>query len=262
MVFSLTDSLQWTQRLVALSVLVQTLELLHVRGIFADDGVWRWEILKAEHEALPGPLRWLFARLLPYRPFSLLLWSRIGLATALACGLDGAALPLFVSQLAIAVRFRGTFNGGSDYMTMVVLSALGLASLAPANETMARACLGYVCVQLVLSYSIAGVAKLRQPAWWKGAALRSFVTSPRYAAPRWISTLVARAALPLSWPVLAFEVAFPVALTGPRVALGFACAGAVFHSMNALAFGLNRFLWAWAAAYPALFYFSSALARG
>jgi hypothetical protein len=260
MALSLAESLLWTERLAALSVSVQTLELLRARHAFADDGVWQWQILKADHEALPGPLRWLFAQLLPYRSFLALLVMRLALSLALALGLGWAALALFVSQLAIGVRFRGTFNGGSDYMTMVVLSALGGASLAPHSETVVRACLGYVCVQLVLSYVIAGVVKLRQPAWWSGAALRAFVESPRYAAPPWFSRLAARAALPLSLPILLFECAFPLALAGPRVTLGFACAGALFHSANVVAFGLNRFLFAWAAAYPALFYFSAALA--
>jgi len=32
--------------------------------------------------------------------------------------------------------------------------------------------------------------------------------------------------------------------------------GAAFHLANAFAFGLNRFLWAWLAAYPALWFWA------
>jgi hypothetical protein len=34
-----------------------------------------------------------------------------------------------------------------------------------------------------------------------------------------------------------------------------------FHLFNALALGLNRFLWAWLAAYPALLFWSALLAE-
>jgi hypothetical protein len=257
---SLAESLGWTQRLAALAVALQTLELLKVRRVLADDGVWRWDILQREHAELPGPLAWLFARILPYRELIALLWLRVLLSVLLALGHGWAALLLFVSQLAICVRFRGTFNGGSDYMTMVVLSALTIAGLFPRSPTLVRACLGYVCAQLVLSYVIAGVAKLRQGAWWNGSLLKTLVATSRYGTPSWLAKAVGRVAPLLSWLVMLFECAFPIALAGPRAALAFTVTGALFHLGNALTFGLNRFLFAWAAAYPALLHFSGALA--
>lgn len=256
---SLELSLSSTERLTALAVTLQTLELLSVRRAFADDGVWRWSILRDEHARLPSPLRWGLAVLSPYRSFLMVLALRLPLAVSLAGGVSIAAWPLCLSQLAVNARFRGTFNGGSDYMTMVLLLGLS-ASALPFGEIAQRAGLGYICAQLVLSYFIAGLVKLRRSAWRSGHALGAFLGSERYGTPPWLQRFVTpRVGLVLAWSVMVFELAFPLTLLRPHAALGFAALGLAFHAANAIAFGLNRFLFAWAAAYPALVYFSAAL---
>ena len=54
------------------------------------------------------------------------------------------------------------------------------------------------------------------------------------------------------WLVLGFECGFPVALASPTGCVVWLAFGAGFHVVNAIVFGLDRFLWAWLAAYPAL----------
>ncbi len=257
---ALASALLWTQRLTGLAVLLQTLELASLRRAFADDGVWRWSILRDEHRALALPLRQLFAVLLPYRAFLAVLLARAALACLLGAGVGEVAWLLALSQLLIGARFRGTFNGGSDYMTMVLLLGLSLASL-PWGALPARAGLGYICAQLTLSYVIAGGVKLRQPAWRSGQALAVVLRSERYAVPGWVAALARKpkAARCVSWLVMLFELAMPWAISSPRAALVAISLGLVFHAANALALGLNRFLFAWAAAYPALWYFARAL---
>ncbi len=260
---SLVSCLSWTERLLGFALLLQTLELLQLRRAFSDAGVFRWSILAAEHRALPAPLRWMFAVLLPYRPFLLLLVLRLPLIALLMLGVHVAALPLLLSQLAIGARFRGTFNGGSDYMTVVLLLAVAVGSLRPQSATLLTACLAYVCVQLTFSYFIAGIVKLVKPEWRSGAALAGLLGSNRYGTPRWLARLAARPALARggAWAVLGFECTFPFALLDARLAVGLLGLGALFHVGNVLAFGLNRFLFAWLAAYPALLYFSVQLSH-
>lgn len=254
---SLEVALLWTERLTALALVLQSLELLQLRRAFADDGVWRWSILRDEQAGLLLPLRWVLALLLPYRAFVGLLVARIVLAALFSLGHGLLALPLLLSQLLVCARFRGTFNGGSDYMTVVLLLGTSVAALPGA----ARVGLGYICVQLVMSYFIAGITKLRQPAWRSGSALATFLRSPRYAAPAWVgSAATPGLALVASWSVMVFEVGFPWALTGLTTAWCAALLGVGFHLANAVVFGLNRFLFAWTAAYPALLYFAAALA--
>lgn len=247
----------WTERLTGLALALQTVELLQLRRAWSDDGVWRWALLAPEHRPLFGPLRWLLERLLPERPFGVLLALRLLAALALVAGAGRGFAPfLLVSQVAIGVRFRGTFNGGSDTMSVVLLVALSLAQLLPAGDAAQKAALLYVGVQVTLSYFLAGLAKLQNADWRSGRALASFVRDGDYGAPRWlVRALEGRGrVLVLSWCVLGFECGFPLAWLGPRAGAAFMGLGLCFHVGTWLLFGLNRFVFAWAAAYPALWW--------
>jgi hypothetical protein len=265
MPFSLDSATLWTERAIALSVLLQTVELLQCRKAFADDGIWRWQLLRPEHQALPAPLRWLFAACLPYRSFIGLLLLELVAAVLLGLGVSGAAPFLCFAQLAVCVRFRGTFNGGSDYLTLLILMALSLAWLFGAGQRplLAKACIAYIAVQVTLSYFIAGLAKLKEAAWRDGTALRAFTSSQRHGAPAFVRQLLdgRRRCLALSWSVLLFECAFPLAWLDPRVCSAFLALGLGFHFGNSVVFGLNRFLFAWSAAYPALLFCSQLFAH-
>jgi hypothetical protein len=158
-------------------------------------------------------------------------------------------------SLAISIRFRGTYNGGSDAMLIVVVLALGIARSAPGPGG-AAAGLAYAAAQLVLSYFIAGIAKLREPAWRAGAALPALVRLPHYRAPRWAIAMLSRPVIArwASRAILAFECGIPLAFAHPAACTALLAVGAAFHLGNAIVFGLDRFLWTWLAAYPALIY--------
>lgn len=255
-------SLDWTEtwmsRLLAIALVLQTIELLQIRSALRDDAVFAWPALRREHASLPGPIRSTFSLVLPYRRFVALLWVRLPLALALLAGQALAAPLLLFSQVAICVRFRGTFNGGSDYMTVLALLALTLARLFRSYPVAATATYLYVAVQLVFSYFIAGLVKWREPAWRSGTALSTFVNDARFASPRWARALFGGTRLgPLAcWAVLAFECTFPLALLEPRATIPYVVLGGAFHLFNAAVFGLNRFFFAWSAAYPALVFAS------
>jgi hypothetical protein len=261
---SLPEALRLCQALLGLALLLQTVELLQLRRHYSDQGVWSWPVLVTEHRQLLAPLRWLGAVLLPERPFYVLLWLRVPLSLGLAAGVGLTAPALLATQLAIGARFRGTFNGGSDYMSVVVLLGLSGAACFAGAPLAQKAFFGYVCVQLVFSYFIAGVIKVVRSEWRSGVGLSRLLASSRYGTPAWLGRALSppwRSRL-ASCAVLVFECGFPLALASPRLALGFLAAGVVFHLGTVVAFGLNRFLFAWLAAYPALFYFSSELGRG
>jgi hypothetical protein len=60
--------------------------------------------------------------------------------------------------------------------------------------------------------------------------------------------------LVLSWLVIVWECALPVVWVKPTWAPVYLLIGAFFHLGNFLIFGLNRFFFAWIAAYPALLF--------
>lgn len=249
---TLAQALRGMEMIVAIAVLQATLELLATRRDFSDTGTWRWATLSREMPSL--------APLFRYRPFIALLLVRLFAAVLLLAGVRGAVAPtLWITSLLVNIRFRGTTNGGSDMMVMVVLAALSVAHLVPASNVAQQGAVLYVAAQAFMSYFIAGVAKAASVAWRDGSAMRSFVRTPHFAVPSRLAEMlatptVARAA---SWIVIAFECAAPVALLQPVACATYLAVALAFHLSNAWAFGLNRFVFAWAASWPALLYASS-----
>ena len=242
-------ALRATEVLVAVAIAIGTLELLALRRAFSDEGTWRWVSLAPELGRMGVVLR--------YRPFLLLLGVRLVAALALLAGITTGglvALVLWVTSLLVNVRFRGTFNGGSDAMTMVVLTGLAVAHLGAGHPVVVTGAMLYIAAQAILSYFIAGVVKVVNPDWRNGEALRAFVARRDVAAPLVVQRLLEGrpARVAASWLVMGFELAFPLALASPPLAFALVGIAAAFHLGNVVTFGLNRFLMAWAASWPAV----------
>ena len=235
----------WMSRLAAIATAVAALELIVVHGALST-GVYRWSVVR---RGLPFGL---VGDVIFASPWPVLI---VQLASALALPWTSYAFVpwlAFTSTFSIAIRFRGTYNGGSDAMLLVVLLALALVRT---DSRLALAGLGYAAVQLVLSYAISGFAKLREPRWRNGTALDTLVRLPHYnVPPRLVSILTSPAARLATFAMLGFECLFPIALFDPTVCVVALVGAAAFHLVNAIVFGLNRFLWAWLAAFPALLF--------
>lgn len=252
---SLAWALETTLRLVSFSVLVQGLEMLRIRHAWSGTGPWAWSRLKQEFR--------IFGRL----PFAALDFGLSDIGITLVLGIQlvcavgcivapalGWAPILFATALLQSVRWRGTFNGGSDYMTILVLLALAFAAAVGA-ERGAQPALAYIGIQVLASYFIAGVVKIKEPEWRNGRALQVFLASAHEGAPTWVRALSMNRPLCAlgGWGVMAFELLAPVALfvSGrPEWAWTILGMAFVFHLANAVIFGLNRFTWAWLAGYP------------
>lgn len=251
------NALAWMDRLAGVAVALQTIELLAIRAAYAPDGVWAWSVLRREFAVFPRPVPKLLDLFLDYRGFLVLLGLRLGAALAVLAHPHATALSfLFLTTLLIAMRWRGTYNGGSDYMTLIVLLALSVAHSFEGDPRVAAGALWYVAIQVCLSYFIAGWVKLKNPHWRNGRALSGFLGSSYYDAPKAWSRMTPRLAFALSWGVILFECGFPLALISPRVCVAYLAVAILFHLANVYFFGLNRFLFAWGAAYPALYHAS------
>ena len=249
------------EQLTALALIVQSVEMLQLQRTMADDGPWSWKIIRDDFQGFPSGLRWLLDHILAFPGLALLLWMQILCALALLVT-SHPMLNCFLltSTVLICLRWRGTFNGGSDYMTVLILAALTVARLSPHHPQILVGCLWYIALQLCASYFIAGVVKLRNIRWRDGSALPAIFELPQYSAPKLSQRLRGspRMSFALCWGTMLFECAFPVALLHPQASLALMTIAFVFHLGNAFQLGLNRFLFIWPAAYPAL-YFCSAL---
>ena len=156
----------------------------------------------------------------------------------------------------ISLRWRGSFNGGSDFMTLIVLMGLGLASLFPNHLLMGVGCLWYIALQTCTSYFISGLVKLKRANWRQGKALTGFIRLSIYEPGPFVKWFLEspKISLRISWVLILFECSFPLALLRFDLALAYVSFGFLFHLANFYIFGLNRFLFAWLATYPALLF--------
>jgi hypothetical protein len=255
---TLPTALTWSARLIGLAVALQTIELLQLRRVYADDGIWRFELLAQEYDRCPKPLRWILRRALTFRTFTRLLWLNI-VAALLVLG-TGRLQPmpvLLAITLLTCVRWRGAFNGGSDAMTVLILLALSAAAIFPQSPGVQLGALAYIAVQTTLSYAIAGIAKLKEPRWRGGQALAGLAQTS-YATPAFVGERLRSPALArlCAWSIIGFECGFGLAWLNPQLGWFATAMGALFHLSNAAILGLNRFFFAWLASYPALLYVS------
>jgi hypothetical protein len=163
-------------------------------------------------------------------------------------------------SLLILHRFQGPYNGGSDRMGLLALWCLTLTRLMPTGQGQELA-FGYLGVQLVLSYVIAGGVKIANPDWRSGRALRDVFQFSTYPVSedlrRWADR--PRVLLVMSWAVILFELAFPLTLLSRETLIAGLVVAASFHLANACLFGLNRFFWTWLAVYPAILWLQARL---
>ncbi len=254
--FDATSASELIARLAAIPTAIAALELLQVRASWADGGAWGWSILRRELDGAPRWLMVLCDRTLGAAGFTAVLAVQVASAVVLPwVDSPWPAATAWACALLCAFRFRGSYNGGSDSMLLVVLGGLALArgDRAGVLETVG---LAYIAAQLVLSYFVAGAAKLSQPSWRSGAAVHQLLSLPQYPVPncarRWLGT---DAAVRLcAWGVIGFECLFPLALVSDYAAIVLTAIAIGFHVVNVVVLGLNRFLWTWLAAYPALAY--------
>jgi hypothetical protein len=250
-----------TEWLFALSLLIQTLEYLRMGKATADDGLWSWPLQRAD---IPNAKVRVCLDVL-FKPQVHQLHLVLRLCASVVLGVQGASLPLvgflFVSNLLILIRWRGAFNGGSDFMTLVMLTGLLIAQVVSvfANPQLGwQAGFWYIAIQSITSYFMSGAVKLLRPEWRNGSALTIFLNGAIYGplSPthmlrnKWLAMLS-------SWCFIVWEILFPLSLLDPRLATLFCAVAAFFHFLVFWFFGLNRFFWAWLCSFPAIIWCSA-----
>jgi hypothetical protein len=215
---TLAEAMRWTEILMALAFVQQSLEHLHARR----DG------------------RMLYA-------------LRLLLCVALLAGWAApwACLGLVILALFILQRFAGPYNGGSDRMSLLILCCLTLAEFMSGAQDL---CLGYLAMQLVLSYVMSGWVKIVNPQWRSGLALRDVFAFSAYPVGENLRgwARYPRLLWAMSWGVMSFELLFPLSLWSRSSLIAALLVAALFHGANACLLGLNRFFWIWLAAYPSI----------
>ena len=258
MMLTLEEALNALLWLTAISVLIQCAEALRLQAGGPLLAPWLWSIQRDDLAGCSRTVRMVFDWL--YRPTvhrTHLMLHALAAASLLVWGPTiPTALFLLASQVLISIRFRGAFNGGSDFMTLVVLMGIAVGTVATpwVGTSLAwQAGLWVISIQALSSYFLSGTVKLRYAGWRDGRALPTLLDGGIYGPLAAHSLLRRRpVATACSCAFIVWEAAFPLAMIDPRITTLWCAIGAVFHFLVWWFFGLNRFFWAWLATFPAL----------
>ena len=125
--------------LFGLSFLLQTLEHLRMDRAMAPGGLWPWHLQRRDvpNRYVRALLDQVFA---PQVLHAQLLLRVVAVVVLVVQGSSLAlVLFLFISQVLMLLRWRGAFNGGSDFMTLIVLTGMLIAQcMAQAGDPEAQ----------------------------------------------------------------------------------------------------------------------------
>jgi hypothetical protein len=153
--------------------------------------------------------------------------------------------------LIILVAFNATVAfglEGADQMATLVLVVNALTATIPKAEWLADL---FIMIQLILSYGVAGIAKLLSSHWRSGRALGMILSTRSMGlgvSPSFLTNpTVARIGCA---SIIFFELCWFAAPFNKQLAFGLMGCSVIFHVANAWIMGLNLFPWAFLSAYP------------
>ncbi|MEU5975977.1 hypothetical protein [Streptomyces sp. NPDC047315] len=254
------DAWRTVERMTAVCAVISSLEQLSARGDRSRESTLPWGITRVRLRRLnQGRGRRLGEAVLPRD--EAMAAVRLAAGARLLLGRPGhTERTLLLAVLASTgitghIRNGGLGMDGSDHLSTVNFTT-ALLDKFPGNTKGDRtAVLCSLALQSALAYSTSGLVKLTSPTWRSGDAITGVLRTKTYGDRDLFSLVQGRPALAkaMAWSVIVAETAFPVVLVlPPRAARACFAAGVVFHLANGRYMGLNRFLWAFTATYPAV----------
>ena len=245
-------------KLVSFGTVIASTELLSLRREWSEQGLYCWQVTRTR---FPTALRnrgiVILDALCGYRQYMGFVTLQLICGLLLLSGIFPEYKLFLLSSILFAhlltmVQQHGT--DGADQMQTILLICLVLFYATP-DPIVKKAAIWFIGAQIVLAYVTAGIVKIWSPDWLSGSALRKSLVvglgSERIyrwlPSNRWLNQL-------LCLFVVVYECIFPVVLfLGAGARIAFLAMGVLLHVINAFAFGMPRFVFTFAAAYPAVF---------
>lgn len=250
---SIQNELLLTTRFLSFSMLLQAFEMFQIASKRSFSQVWSFENLQNDFtKAIPLPIS-ILNKIFSVRALQFISITQMGLAIYATLFPHWILFALlFITHLYTCVRFRGTFNGGSDMMTFVVLT--GVLIIWGWDQVIGSI---YIMIHLIYSYFKAGAAKAVRKEWWNGHAMPIFlkrsVISNSHSLAHWLEKHPAVSRL-LGWTTVIFELLSIPMLFKQQYLFAYFAIAMMFHFFVYLMFGLNRFMWIWFAAWQAAWF--------
>ena len=165
-------------------------------------------------------------------------------------------LCIFVSDILILVRIRGGLSG-SAHMSLVISGGLAIATLFAENRTIQTISLIFIAIQGILSYVVAGVAKVLGDSWRDGTAIEMIFSTRSWGDDRIIKVIQNYPAVKRIGAVIViiFEISFIVSpFVGSDILFVLFASGIFFHAFNSVFMGLNDFIYIFPGTYPSIYY--------
>jgi hypothetical protein len=259
--------LRATEVLAATGAVVTTAELFALRSALRDDGLLSWRAHRLYHPRLARSLERLrVGTLLSYPAVLVLLGIRLLAALSLIiAAVSGRFVgpPLYLlTALGLVFTLRNSSgNDGSDQMTLIVLVALSCAQLID-TQLAGQTSVIFIAAQSSLAYGTSGLLKAKERGWRDGTYVTEILATSSFGN-RTLLRLFRTNYLVRVWSgrLVAYgDCLLCVAVLLPPQACVLALAlGVCLHLGIAGVLGLNTFLWAFLATYPAVIYVSSLL---
>mmetsp|Transcript_23535 Transcript_23535/g.41569 ORF Transcript_23535/g.41569 Transcript_23535/m.41569 type:complete len:270 (-) Transcript_23535:762-1571(-) len=166
------------------------------------------------------------------------------------------AVVLFGCHVALYYR-QDLGTDGADQMSFIISCTVLLCFAFSTNETIHLIGILFIAAQLCIAYLASGISKLFSKSWRSGEAASGVLSTVTYGNSLTRAHIKNHKTLALliCWATILWESLFPAIFffDGTLFLIGIACAG-LFHVMVATIMGLNAFIWAFGAAYPAVIY--------
>lgn len=174
-------------------------------------------------------------------------------------GFTGALMILLVVNLFLYYRHSYGLDG-ADQMSLLLIVTLFLCFVFVSNPAIQEIGVFFIALQLSLSYTVSGIAKLVSKKWRNGTAVQGILSTYTYGMNFTRNNLTKNKFLcwVICWMTIIIETFFPLVLfLSPEITLIFLAFGFLFHLSIAIVMGLNDFVWGFSAAYPAFYYLST-----
>ena len=248
------------ERIAAFGVILGSLELLARPRTLSERGMLSWPVSRLRSPALAGGRSGALLDALFDAPGVYALCAVRAASGVLVLAMPSAST-LSICALIVAaatsllLMLRSAYgNDGADQMMMIVLiPAAAARSIGDARAI--EFALWFIALQCCLSYLTSGIGKLRGKSWRDGTGIVGILKTRTYGVSSiaWFLGRHRALAVALSWLVIVTEITFPVVFVAPDSWVPFILAGGLaFHVGNAFVMGLNGFVWAFGAAYPAV----------
>lgn len=259
------EVLQWTGRLLAVYVVIDSSEKLYLTKEYTGNGLFSWALLKKNSFFTRRPA---FVQGLLDIIFEMPVWVGL-MILRLLCGAFILFFPFkevttvycfsalfFVGSL---INFRNIAYGAEteNRFSLMIILALLLQKIAP-THLVTMAVFWFIALQACLSYLTAGIAKLFNTNWRHGEGFIHIVGSYNLVPLKGVGLFFSRhyqASKFINWWVIIFECFFPLVMViGRPYCWIFLALGIIFHASIAICLRLGKFFWVWIATYPVLIF--------